>query len=130
MPTQRSSAERAHEREANLPGPGRLLIGILAGPIAWAMQFGFSYTMTPYLCQGGLMPAAYLAALLALLLAGGGLLLAIGSWRRAGAAGATDAPGTTGRDQVMAVAGIGSSAFFMIVIAVQALPLFLIDPCR
>lgn len=130
MPSERSSAERAHERQAELPGPGRMLVGLLAGPLAWGMQFAISYGLNPWLCEGGLMPVTYAASLLALLVAGGGLALSIGSWRQAGAAGHTDEPGPTGRDQVMAVAGIGSSAFFMIVIVVQALPLFLIDPCR
>ncbi len=106
-----------------------LWFGVLAGPMAWSLQFQASYALTPYVCESHLVILLYGVSVAALGFCTLGSLTAYRVWVKAGREHHAAGPGVVGRSRLMALAGLGSSAFFLLVILAQALPIVLIDPC-
>lgn len=121
-------ATHQHFREPR--GLAALGFGVLGGPIAWAVQFHVSYFATPYLCGSGLgwLPLAVSAA--ALVVVALALRAAWRSWARIGRPHETEGSQVEGRTRMLAVGGLGVSAFFLVVIVAGAIPALLLDACR
>lgn len=117
------------------PHLGLLMYGVLAGPVGWAVQFFFSYAAAATLCHGVWAFSFYAVAALSFLLAALGLWIARREWVRAGRPIRTEdahGPGSTtsdGRIRFLLFGGMFISAFFMVVIVIQTLPIFFLEPC-
>lgn len=107
---------------------GTLLFAVLGGPLAWAVQFQVLTAAVPGLCAGRFQPVPWVATVLALLVSGSALAVALRVRRRIHAS-ITEGEGELGWERLLAVGGIVASAFFSIVIVVQAVPLLMLDPC-
>jgi hypothetical protein len=119
-------------RTTALPRPAALLFGVLAGPVAWAVQLLVIYGATPYLCGSGWTPLLHVVSAAAFLVVALGLRTAGRSWAALGHPRETESAGApaAGRSKAMAIGGMGASAFFLVVVVAQALPIFFLDPCR
>jgi hypothetical protein len=104
---------------------------VLLGPAAvWLAQFQTNYTLVPWVCVHGhawlLHAVSVGAALLAVLLA----WLAWTNWRRAGVMWPEGQADQATRTRFLAVLGLLSSGFFLLLIIGQGLATAFIDPCR
>lgn len=106
-----------------------LLFAALAGPFAWALELQVTYTAVPFLCGSAWTPILYVVPMVALLIAAAGFVVGHRNWRALGASGGGDGPGPLGRSRLLALSGVVLGAFFLIVVVVQALPTFFLDPC-
>ena len=107
----------------------RLWLAIIIGPIAWLVYLQTAYALVPWACRrptGGLI-ALLAAGVLALALSTAGLATAWQAWRRSPDQTGTGTP--TARVRFMALAGIGTSALFVLVVVAGMLPLLLLAPC-
>ena len=110
-------------------GGSALLIGLLAGPVAWLVQLQVSYMLVPWVCARGGQVVLHLVALAMVAVAAAGLGLA---WRAALAArrvvGGGGAPGSEVR-RFVAGCGVGLSLLFLLVIVASAIPNFILRAC-
>jgi hypothetical protein len=114
-----------------LPRTGVLLFGVVAGPLAWVLQFSVHYALGPYMCGGGTHGLPTILTGLGLVITAAALVTAYRSLRLLHRDGET--PERTRlheRSRNLAFAGILSSAFFLLVLVVTAAPIYVIDPCR
>jgi len=106
-----------------------LIIGLLAGPVAWLVQLELSYLLVPWACARGGQVVLHLVALAMLAVAAAGLGFA---WRAGLAArrvvGGARAPGFEVR-RFVAGCGVGLSLLFLLVIVASAIPNFILRAC-
>jgi hypothetical protein len=110
--------------------PLPLWTGILAGPIAWALDLCVSYALVKWTCssQRTLLMHLISPACLALVMGG-----AAASWfalRATGAHVPTDTADLNARARFMAVLGLTSSALFALTVVAGAIPRWVLDACR
>jgi hypothetical protein len=109
--------------------PFALWTGILAGPIAWALDLTISYALVKPVC------AAQTNGLLRSVPIGSFLLTAVGAWCafRALAAtadvGPTDGGSELQRARFMALLGLAISALFAVQVGAGAIPRWVLDAC-
>jgi hypothetical protein len=118
------------EAEKNLPNPpsvARLWVGVLAGPIAWALHLNASYAAVPYLCGSRMGFLLHVFTLLALCLAGAGFFSSLRSWRTGGKPSHTRGGGIEGRTSLLSIGGMATGAFFFFVILVQSTPNYFVE---
>jgi hypothetical protein len=110
----------------------RLGLAIVLGPLAWLAYVQAAYALVPLACRHP-GPAwrigLYAAAAAVLALSVGALWLAWPAWRISDRTTTDDAP-PDGRTRFMALTGLGSAAFFLLVAVAGVLPLFLLAPCE
>lgn len=122
------------ETEKDTKPSGGLLAqwtGLLAGPFAWLLQLQTAYVLIPWACahdQQGI--SLHLVTLASLLLTAAGAFIAWRSWQSAGREWPGPAGGPIPRSRFMAVLGLCTSAFFILVIIVQGLASFILHPCQ
>jgi hypothetical protein len=105
--------------------------GLLAGPVAWLLQLQVAYTLVPWACAHDQQSISlHVVTIVALLLCVGGAFVSWREWQRAG----RDLPGAEGgptpRSRFMAVMGLATSAFFLLVILMQGVASFILHPCQ
>lgn len=107
-----------------------LWFAFLGPPIIWAARFGVSYSVVPYVCAraGPLLLQALTVVALAATAAAG--VAGWQQWRRAGGTREMEFGGVAARARFMAVVGMLSAGLFALVIAAEAMPIFLVDPCQ
>ena len=105
-------------------GGGRLWAGVLAGPAAWLADLGLSYALIPARHGAGTLTARLLVAAAAFALAVAGALMSLRNWRRLRGGPAEDASGSL----FLSAFGVGSSAFFALVIVATTVPNFVLRP--
>ena len=105
------------------------MFGALAGPAAWAAQFGIIYSATPGLCgRSHVFVLLHLLTLGCLAVTFSALVVSVRSWRAV--QGESDAPRRVQlRARSLAYAGILASSFFLLVIVATAIPTIYFDPC-
>jgi len=112
-------------------GPGRLLAGVLAGPLAMLVQLQVNYALVNWACDAARWEwALHLVALLALLVTAGAGLLSWHNWRRAGGVWEDEGAGVIPRSRFLAAVGILISALLSLVIIAQWIPVFIHGPCQ
>jgi len=94
--------------------------GILVPPIAFLINLQVNYSLVPWVCVTGRAFTLHLATGGTIALAACGGLASWSAWRRDGEP----------RSRFMAVWGLMMSAVFFVVIIAQAIPIFMLDPCR
>lgn len=108
----------------------RLWFAMLAGPIAWSAHLLLSYALVPVTCDTGW---SFLLIVVTVVMALVSLASALVSHRLPGDdTGETRDARTTNaseRTHFIAYAGFRSGIFFAVVIVVQGLPIFFLDPC-
>lgn len=111
-------------------GLARLWIGILAPPSIWAARLATSYALVPYACWWGWLPVLHLVTVVSLLTAGLVGVMAWRVWRSVGNGSEFEVGGWRTRTRFMAMVGMLSSAFFLMVIGAEGLANVFIDPCQ
>jgi hypothetical protein len=102
--------------------------GVLLGPLGWALHLQVSYTLSAFACEDVWRLTLHGTFVATLAIALGGLYFAWGNWQASRAAAPEGL--RVDRSRFMAVAGIGLSAFFALVIVAQWIPNLFIEPCR
>src|SRR4051794_2370930 len=112
------------------PGATALLwTGILAGPIAWALDLTGSYAIVQWTCGSQHTSVLHLITLAALVITAAG---AAASWRafQQGSADAEqDGPRPGDRARFMAILGLVISAMFALTMIGNAIPRLMLDAC-
>lgn len=119
-----------HAAERSDRGLVPLFFGILGPPVIWAARIATSYVLVPYACAWGMTVMLHLVTLVAVLAAAVAGAVAWRQWRESGKGTEIDLRGTTTRTRFMALFGILSSAFFILVMAAEGLANFFLDPCQ
>jgi hypothetical protein len=102
--------------------------GVLLGPLGWALHLQVSYTLAAFACEDVWRLTLHTTFAISLAIALTGLFVAWGNWRVS--KDAAPEGNRLDRSRFMAVAGIGLSAFFALVIVAQWIPTWFIEPCR
>lgn len=108
---------------------GKLWLGVVAAPVAWFLHLVTSYGLVRYACRADAIWTMHGATLLALALATTGGAVAWRNWHSLGRPRETAGPGAEGRSQLLAVAGLATTAFFLLLILAAGMPNFFITPC-
>jgi hypothetical protein len=111
-------------------GISTLWAGILAGPVAWALDLTLSYSLVQWTCGGGHPIVLHVISLFAVAITAGG---AFASWRALhsvpeGAPDDGSQPEQRGR--FMALLGLSMSALFGLVVIAAAIPRWVLDACQ
>ena len=110
--------------------PLPLWTGILAGPIAWALNLTLSYALVKWTCSTGRLGVLQGITPGALVLVAGGALLSWRAWRVTAGDEPTDGGAPRQRARFMALLGLTSSALFALAILAGAVPQWVLDACR
>jgi hypothetical protein len=110
--------------------PLALWTGILAGPVAWAMDLTTSYALVKWTCSSQRATALQAIALAALAMVAGGAVLAFGALQRTTGATLADGDDSRQRARFMAILGLASCALFALTIVAGAIPWWVLDACR
>lgn len=94
-------------------------IGIVVAGLAWVISFELQYVAVPFACQSRNLWILHLVPLLALGVAGLGLLRSYRAWVLAG----VETP------RFLGMCAILFSSLMMLLIATQWIPVFFVDPC-
>ncbi len=110
--------------------PLALWSGILAGPIAWAIDLMASYALVKPSCLGQNMTVLRSVTAGALALVSLGALMSFEALRLTRADLPTDGGRPTQRAHFMAVLGIASNGLFALAIVALAIPRWVLDACH
>jgi hypothetical protein len=110
--------------------PAALWAGILAGPVAWAIDLEVSYALVTWTCQTRQTGILHLVTLAALALTGVGAMLSWVALGQTRSAGPTDGGQPAQRARFMAVLGLSSSVLFAITIVAGGIPRWILDACH
>lgn len=125
-------ADAAAGEDAGLSRPWELAalwVGFLGGPAVWFAHLGVSYNLVRYVCLSGDHWLLHLATGIAVAAGAGVLWLAWRNWRRTGRPGHTGQSGEWGRSRFLALAGLLFAGYSLALIAVEAIPTFLLEAC-
>jgi hypothetical protein len=117
------------DRWSTAPRIYHLWAGVLLAPLAWALHLGVGYALSAAVCTPPTRWPFFLLSGAAFAVAGTGGWIA---WRVRRDTGdePEDAPDARARGRFMTVAGILLSVMFLLAIAAQTIPMFLLEPCR
>ncbi|PYP82480.1 MAG: hypothetical protein DMG65_26195 [Candidatus Angelobacter sp. Gp1-AA117] len=106
-----------------------LWTGILAGPLAWALDEGMSYVLVPHACSTGHYYVLHVMTALCLLIPAAAFLLAWRMYVITPPSSTEDGGDAGSRSHFMAIIGMASSALFFLAIIAEAIPRFILNPC-
>jgi hypothetical protein len=110
---------------------GRLIASVLLGPIVWLACLELLFALVPWACHHSRTPARYLIPAIgvaAMVAAAGAMRLAWRAWREVGA----DPPAAAlpeARTRLLALAGLGSGALFVLAALAAIIPALVLGPC-
>jgi hypothetical protein len=110
--------------------PLPLWSGILAGPIAWAIDLTASYALVKWVCATRSDGVLHAITLGALAMVGGGAVLSWLALQQTRTDGPADGGRPRQRARFMAILGLASSALFALQIVAGAIPRWVIDACQ
>jgi len=110
--------------------PLPLWTGILAGPIAFAINLTVTYALVKWTCRSDAQTVLHLVSLIALVIVLGGTWVSWMALRHSPVTLETDAGTPEARARFMALLGLASSAFFIFAIVANAFPQWVLDACR
>jgi hypothetical protein len=110
--------------------PLPLWSGILAGPVAWAVDLTASYALVKWVCATRGYGVLHAITVLALAVVGGGAVLSWLALQQTRADVPTDGGRPRQRARFMAVLGLATSALFALQILAGAVPRWVIDACQ
>src|SRR5438094_5069689 len=104
-------------------------LGLVAGPLAWALDLEISYALAGWSCQAGHRLATHGVSAAALLLIIAGGVLSWRDWRRRATAGDIDNR-PPDRARFLSLGGFLLCLLFGLVVLADALAKFMFDPCQ
>jgi hypothetical protein len=107
-----------------------LWTGIAAGPIAWFVNLGASFALAPLACSAKGKLLLHLVAAVSLLLTLVAAGLSFAQWQVPERNVAGERRPFYSRRRALALAGMGLSGLFLLVIAVQAIPNLVLGGCE
>jgi hypothetical protein len=110
--------------------PLPLWTGLLAGPVAWALDLTASYALVKWTCSNQREPVLHGISVLALLIVAGGALVSFAAWRQTAADTPTDGGAPRQRAHFMAILGLTSNALFALTIIAKTIPTWVLDACQ
>jgi hypothetical protein len=110
--------------------PLPLWSGILAGPIAWALDLLASYALVKWVCASRGYGALHGVTLAALAIVAGGAVVSWRALRQTQADQKTDGGRPRERARFMAVLGLTLCALFALQIVAGAIPTWVLDACQ
>jgi len=105
-----------------------LFAAIFAGPLAWAISLQANFALAPLACAGAAKRSLYFVLVFAFLLSAAGEVLALSAWRSRPSVNAED-PAPL-QYHAMVLAGIGISAFSILLIIAQTIPTVFFAGCE
>ena len=111
------------------PGVWLLWGGLLAGPVAWALNLTISYALVQWTCSTHLAAVLRLVPIGALALTAAGAAASWTALRRAEDRGVADGARPVDRGKFMATIGLLVSASFALAIVSTLVPQVLLDAC-
>jgi len=118
----------AHDLRWLSPLP--LWTGILAGPVAWALDLTMSYALVKWTCSSQREAPLLLMTAASLALVAGGALVSWVALQRTAADAPTDGGDPRQRARFMAILGLASSALFTLAIVAIAIPRWVLNACQ
>jgi hypothetical protein len=109
--------------------PLPLWTGVLAGPVAWALDLWLSYALVKWTCSSQRSLLMHLISPACLALVVGGAVVSWWALRRTSGQTTTDAGDPLARARFMAMLGFTSSALFALTIVAGAIPRWVLDAC-
>ena len=112
-------------------GPGALALwwGVLAGPIAFALDETISYATVQHSCSTGVHGIEHFYTALGILIAFSGLAAAQWCYRRIPNSVSLEQGSTESRSRWMAIYGTAASIVFILVVIAISIPKWAMSPC-
>jgi hypothetical protein len=110
-------------------GISLLWVGILAGPVVWALDLTISYALVKWTCGSQHMFVMHLITATSLLMIGGGAAASWGALQRAPHQAALDGPRPIDRGRFMALLGLVMCPMFALAVIGNQIPRLLLDAC-
>jgi hypothetical protein len=110
--------------------PLPLWMGILAGPLGWALDLCVSYALVKWTCSSQRQTLLPVITVACLALVCGGAVISGLSLQHTTADLPTDGGRPRERARFMAILGLTSSALFALTIVAAAIPPWVLDACR
>ena len=110
-------------------GALRLWVAMLCGPVAWLIGFQADYALVERACVRGIRWPLHLVMLLTVLLTVGGIALSWRLWHRTGSQWPDEAGTATARARFMAMFGLLTGAFFLLLLLAQWAANLAVHPC-
>jgi hypothetical protein len=107
---------------------GQLWVGLLAGPVAWAVQLQAVYALAAWAGDGGSLLPLHLVSLVCLLGAVAGWRLAWRSWRAVGGWPSGGDEVAAGRTRLMSVLGLMTGTLFSLLIVAHWVAVAMLPP--
>ena len=123
------TARDEHGWFSHAPGISALWTGILAGPIAWAIDLTASYAIVKWTCSSQHTIVLHLITLGALLMIAAGAAASFTALQRVPEQAIDDGPRPFDRGRFMALLGLLLSAMFALVVVASAVPRLVLDAC-
>jgi hypothetical protein len=105
-------------------------LGVLGGPVAWAMQLQANYALVPHACKTGQTRWLHLSTIFFLLLALCAVAAARHAWKASKRTLPASGDSAEARSSFMGRLGVLNSGLFALVIIAQAIPILFFDPCE
>ncbi len=106
-----------------------LSAGIWLGPLAWALDLGFSYSLVAHSCSTGHYYVLHLVSAVCAAIALAGLGIAAQQYRQLPPGVNEEGGSVLDRVHFMALLGMTSSVGFFILIIAGAVPRWILSPC-
>jgi hypothetical protein len=117
----------AHDARWLTPLP--LWAGILAGPMAWALDLTLSYGLVKWVCHSQSASTLTLITVVSLIVAAGGAVISAIAFSKTATDGPTDGGRPRQRARFMSILGLTTSALFGLQIVAGAIPHWMLDAC-
>ena len=110
--------------------PLPLWTGILAGPVAWALDLSISYALVKWTCANQRQLSLRFITPAALTLVAAGAVLSYFALQQTAGETPTDGGHPRQRARFMAMLGLAASALFAVAILASAIPRWVLDACH
>jgi hypothetical protein len=110
--------------------PLPLWTGIIAGPVAWAIDLCVCYALVKWTCSGQRQGLLHLVTVVCFAVVCGGAVISWRSLHQTTSGLPTDGGRPRERARFMAILGLTSSALFALTIVAAAIPQWVLDACR
>jgi hypothetical protein len=110
--------------------PLPLWTGILAGPVAWAVDLSVSYALVKWTCNSQREDILRLVTFVCLAVVASGAMVSWRALRHTSPEMPTDGGDPRQRARFMAILGLASCALFALSIAAGAIPRWMLDACQ
>ena len=119
----------AHAKGWSDPLPW-LVLGLLLPPVAWLLDMQISYSLVKWACAHDRTPILFMMPIFSLTLVAVAWWMSWSSWHAVRREADQDGGRPMDRSYLLALAGIGLSALFALLILVSLAPRSILSPCE